>query len=151
MATDTYVELYYHFVWSTKNRNPLITLRIEELLFAYMRQKCDELRVFVYALNGTEDHVHIACSLPTSLSVSDFLEAIKGSSAHYINHLGDATYFLAWQPGYGALTFTKRDLPRISAYIENQKPHHAKGEMIAKLEHCSTTPSSPPSAGFLRQ
>ena len=39
-----------------------------------------------------------------------------------------------WQPGYGALTFAKRDLAHIIAYVENQKQHHRDGTLSAKME-----------------
>jgi putative transposase len=42
--------------------------------------------------------------LPAALSVSDFMEAIKGASSHYINHLPGQPDCLYWQPGYGLLT-----------------------------------------------
>ncbi len=131
---NSYTELYYHFIWATKGREPLITLEVQVHLYAYIRHKCQEMSVHVYALDGMPDHVHLACSLPTDLSIADFLEVIKGSSSHFINHLDDADYCLYWQPGYGALTFAKRDLLRIVSYIENQAIHHYNGKLSPRME-----------------
>jgi REP element-mobilizing transposase RayT len=110
---------------------------LESDLHAYIRHKCEEMRVLVHALNSMPDHVHLACTLPTKLALADFLEAIKGSSAHFINHLPHAEARLYWQTGYGALTFSKRDLPRIVAYIDNQKLHHRDNKLSPPMERCA--------------
>jgi putative transposase len=131
----TYTELYYHLVWATKGRAPLIAPPLEPELYGYVRGKCSELHAFVHALHGTEDHTHLVCTLPPSLAVADFLHKIKGASSHFANQvLGAGGSF--WQPGYGALTFARRDLPRIVAYVENQKANHRAGRLSAKMERC---------------
>jgi REP element-mobilizing transposase RayT len=136
MASN-YTQLYYHFVWATRERQPLITPPIESDLYTCIRRKCEALRVLVLALNGMPDHVHLACSLPTHLAITDFIETIKGSSAHFINHRPSSAGSLYWQSGYGALTFSKRDLPRITHYIDQQKTHHHTNRLSAAMEHCS--------------
>src|SRR4051812_9801983 len=104
-----FTQIYYHFIWSTRDRQAMIRPEIESDLFAYTHRKCEDLRVFVLALNGMPDHVHLVCSLPTSLAVAEFAEAIKGASAHFINHLPGKPHRLYWQSGCGVLTFSRRD------------------------------------------
>jgi len=130
----TYTELYYHFVWTTKGRQEWITAEMEPHLYRYIRFRSDRDRVLVHALNGMPDQVHLACTLPTELSIARFLESIKGASSHFINHLPDHDWQLYWQPGYGALTFSRRDLARIVAYIDGQKEHHREGKLSAYME-----------------
>jgi putative transposase len=134
---DRYTQLYYHFIWATKNRQPFLTPEVEAPLFRYLRQKCETLFVFVYALNGMTDHVHLACTLPTTLAVADFLEVLKGASAHFVNHCPDLDSNLIWQPGYGALTFARRDLACVVEYIDHQKAHHRQGRLSAEMERLS--------------
>ena len=107
---------------------------MEPHLFRQIRHKCQELDIGVHALNGMPDHVHLACTLPVDLSIADALERVKGSSSHFINHRPGSEWRLYWQTGYGALTFSKRDLPRVVAYIDHQKQHHAEGTLSAKME-----------------
>ena len=141
---DVYEELYYHFVWATKGRAPLIVPAIEARLHGYIRRQCLSLGVEVYALNGMTDHVHLACALPTRHSIADFMHKVKGSSWHFINHLpdvqGDVRLCLYWQPGYGALTYTKNELPRVASYVDNQKTHHRTGRMWEKMERITNPP-----------
>ncbi len=130
---DVYGEAYYHFIWATTRRAEMIVPRMESLLHAYIRQKCREERAFVYAVGGVEDHLHLVCSLPPSIAVSDFVKLIKGSSSHYASHhaQGDP---LRWQRGYAYLTFAGHDLAAIVSYVENQKARHAAGKLWPKLE-----------------
>lgn len=128
-----YTEVFFHFVWGTKKREPLITSTIEGDLHRFIRAYCREQNILVHALNGMQDHVHLVCTLPTSLSISDATERIKGASSHFANdQLRDDTF--RWQPGYGVLTFSKRDLTQIVAYVVNQKSHHAERRLSTKME-----------------
>jgi len=47
-----FYRLYYHLVWPTKNREPLIDPAIEKRLFAYLVNKGSELGVYTYGING---------------------------------------------------------------------------------------------------
>ena len=58
----TFWRCYYHLVWTTRNREPLIQPDIEKRLYAYIVCKAAELDVYVYAINGCSDHVHLIVS-----------------------------------------------------------------------------------------
>src|SRR5689334_14777392 len=96
----SFTDLYYHCIWSTKNREPTITEAVEEVIYGYIRGKCSSMNVLVHALNGPEDHVHLACSIPPTISIADFLHKVKGSSGHEANQFLGATGSF-WQPKYG--------------------------------------------------
>lgn len=69
---------YYHIVWTTKNREPMITPEVEPRLFAYIVGKAAELGVYVYAINGWVDHVHLVVAIPPKRSVADVVKMLKG-------------------------------------------------------------------------
>jgi REP element-mobilizing transposase RayT len=112
----------------------MVLPRTEELRYSYIRQKCREKKAFVYALNGMPDHVHLGCSMPAALAISDFAKAVKGSGSHFVSHYPRADA-VRWQRGYSYHTFAKRDLSAITAYVENQKQRHADGRLWPALEH----------------
>ena len=116
----------------------MVVPEIEAALYANIKAVCRNLGVTIHALNGLPDHVHLACTLPTTVAVAPLMNKVKGSSAHLINHLPEGRYFLAWQPGYGALTFARRDLKTIAAYIQNQRQHHQGGTLSQNMERSST-------------
>lgn len=81
---------YYHLIWATENRQPLITLSKEKELYGYIIGKADYLNCIIHAIGGTENHIHIVTSIPPKLSIADFAKRIKGSSAYHLNHLPSA-------------------------------------------------------------
>jgi putative transposase len=134
---DVYSETFYHFIWTTKARDGYIEESIEGELHQYIRTKCEQLRAIVLAVGGMPDHVHLACTFPNTLSISEFVSRIKGSSSHFVNHHPKSARPFAWRPGYGVLTFAKAELPRVVRYIERQKIHHGDRSIHAKLERTS--------------
>lgn len=63
-----YWKLYYHFVWSTKDRLLLIDSVLEPELYRALAVKAQNIGGFVHALGGMEDHVHLAVSDPPKLA-----------------------------------------------------------------------------------
>ena len=130
--------LYYHLVWATEKREPVITPEMEQELYAAICSKVKALGGYVFALNGHEDHVHLAGSIPPKVSVSDFVGQVKGSSSFHINHLPGDRPRLQWQREYGVMSFRRTDVERIVEYIERQKEHHGPGGTVSRtLETCS--------------
>ena len=136
---------FYHLVWATKNRGPLIQPEIESSLYAYLVGKAAELGVFVYAINGWTDHVHLIVGIPPQVSVSDLVKHLKGSSSHELNQSRPNHYF-AWQRGFGVLTVGERQRPAAELYVRQQKDHHAASTTQAWLERCSETDDGPEEA-----
>ncbi|HAD81993.1 MAG: hypothetical protein A2509_06135 [Candidatus Edwardsbacteria bacterium RIFOXYD12_FULL_50_11] len=129
-------ELFYHFVWHTKDDKPYIDEEIERYLFACIGQKCKQEGYHLLAINGTEDHVHILLSLRPAQLISDVAHALKGSSSYDVNKHFQGKKQLYWQNGYGVLSVSKHAVPRIKIYISGQKEHHKKGELLKEFEDC---------------
>jgi REP element-mobilizing transposase RayT len=140
--------LYYHLVWATKNREPLIQHGLEDRLYAYLVLKAAELGVYVYAVNGWEDHVHLIVAIPPSLALAGVVKRLKGASSHELNlPLGLESAF-AWQRGYGALSLGERQRPDAEAYVRNQKAHHSQQSANAWLERYAEFDEGPTQAGL---
>ncbi len=90
---------YYHIVWVTKNREALITPQIEPRLYGYIVNKAAELGVYVYALNGWTDHVHVVAAIPPKEAVAHVVKTLKGSSSHDLNQQYAPNALFAWQRG----------------------------------------------------
>jgi putative transposase len=119
-------DVLLHLVFSTKNRDPLIDVRIEEELFKYIGGICRELKCPSHKIGGTDDHVHIACSLSRTITISKLLEEVKSSSSKWIKTKGAQYAAFAWQNGYGAFSIGQSQLPNLCRYIADQREHHRK-------------------------
>mgnify|MGYP001822711518 CR=1 FL=1 len=139
---------YYHLVWATKDREPLIQPETEGRLYAYIVRKSAELGVYVYAINGWYDHVHLLVAIPPKHAVADVVKTLKGASSHYLNHEGRLDYEFAWQRGYGALTLGERQCPQAEAYVRGQKDHHEQQTANAWLERCAELNEGPVDGGI---
>jgi putative transposase len=127
--------LYYHIVWATKKREPLITNDIEDKLYGYLIGKADHLDCIIHAIGGIEDHIHFVVSIPPKLSIAEFVKTLKGSSAYHYNHsLDNVKQQFAWQEGYGIFSLGGKQLQEAIDYVHNQKIHHLHGTTIALLE-----------------
>jgi putative transposase len=124
---------YYHLVWATRDRHPLITPECELALYAQLRQKAKGLKVPVHAIGGVADHLHLVVSIPPQLAISEFVKLIKGSSSRYINQM-DLGITFAWQREYGVFSLGSQQLEQAVNYVENQKDHHHQNTLIRMLE-----------------
>lgn len=125
-------QLYYHVVGAIRGREPLMTPSLEPLIHRQLRQIAQHQRIFVHAVGGTDDHIHMAISIPPTLAIAAAMKQIKGASSHAINlEVGGA---FGWQADYGISSFSKRHLPQVVAYIENQRRHHANQTLWTEVE-----------------
>ena len=63
-----------HLVFSTKNRRPWIDTGIKVELAKYIAGICRELKCPSHKIGKHDDHVHIACSLSRTMSISKLIE-----------------------------------------------------------------------------
>ncbi len=124
-----FTRLFYHLIWTTKNRLPLISPRIEESLYSYLTYKAGELGCRVLAINGLEDHVHLVIEIPPKAAVATVVRRLKGASSHEFADL-------FWQRGYGALTVGEENLAVALEYVRRQKEHHSLQTAIVSLKRC---------------
>jgi len=134
---------YYHLIWATKDRHPLIFPDIEKRLYGYLVSQAAEMGVYVYAIGGIEDHVHVVAAIPPKQSVAKVIKQMKGSSSHFMNTVVSPDAFFSWQRGYGCLTLGEKWLPEAEEYVRKQKDHHADHSINTWLERCEEVNESP--------
>ncbi len=120
-----YWRLFYHAVWATKHRLPLIESIWEEDLYGYLWGKATALECIPDAIHGMADHIHVVISIPPKLSIATTIGQLKGASSHRVNEVFVSHHSFAWQAEYGIFSFSERSLPRVVEYVRNQKQHHA--------------------------
>jgi putative transposase len=136
MSRNYYSEINLHLVWHTKNSVPLLTPEIEPIAHRILKKRVLHIPgAFVHEIGGTETHVHIAVSIPPTLTISEFIGQLKGGSSHDVNQtVGRKQKTLEWQAGYGVVSVGTGDLPWVKDYIRNQREHHARGTVHDRLE-----------------
>lgn len=121
---STYTQNYYHAVFSTKDREHLISLEAEERLYPFIGGILVDLGGTPIAINGTANHVHILTRYPSDLSHSDMLRHVKSRSSKWVSDERVVPRWQGWQSGYGGFTIGRSMLDQVAAYVRNQKEHH---------------------------
>jgi putative transposase len=122
----TYTQIYYHIVFSTKNRRQVLTEDNREELFRYIWGILKNKKCHLYRINAVEDHIHIFTSIHPSCSLADLVRDIKVSSSKMIREKGLFAGFEGWQDNYGAFTNSEADKDQVIEYIKTQEQHHKK-------------------------
>ncbi|MBD2080842.1 IS200/IS605 family transposase [Leptolyngbya sp. FACHB-17] len=127
--------LFYHLVWATEQRQPLITPPKEQALYKYIDDKTTSTGCHLYAIGGTDNHIHLIVAIPPKLAISAYVKQIKGASSHYLNHyVASEEMVFEWQKEYGVFSISEKLLKTAIAYVQNQKQHHADHMVIQRFE-----------------
>jgi putative transposase len=140
--------LYYHLIWPTKHREHLLSAAVEARLYPYLVSRAAENGVYVYAINGWYDHIHMLVAIPPKHAVADIVKRLKGASSHYLSNDIRLVEHFAWQRGYGALSVGERQRSIAHAYVLNQKQHHAQQTTNAWLEQADELDEGPADTGL---
>jgi putative transposase len=131
--TMPYWKLFYHVIWSTANRLPLIEAAWEAELHGYIWGKAAAHECIPYAVGGMQDHIHLVIAIPPKVCVAALIGQLKGSSSHHINQRCPSAPLL-WQVEYGVLSFSESALPALVNYVHLQKLHHAENTLRPEWE-----------------
>ncbi|WP_146851366.1 IS200/IS605 family transposase [Brevifollis gellanilyticus] len=116
-----------HLVFSTKDRIPFVLKEMRPRLHAYMAEVARSHGCMAYRVGGVADHVHLALTLPRTMTQSDLVKELKTASNHWLEKQDRKSYAdFAWQRGYGMFSIGKSQLTDLVQYIEDQEAHHAK-------------------------
>jgi putative transposase len=130
----SYLAIALHLVWSTRERSPLISPAIESRLYDYLVAIARSKRCDVLAVGGTENHIHLLVTFPSTVMLGDLLRELKAGSSRWMHATLSPDDWFDWQNNYAAIAVSPSHRKRIIAYIHNQKQHHADGTTIELLE-----------------
>ena len=135
---QSYVNLIYHIVFSTKDRKPILTPNHRSDLYKYIGGIVRQRRGMGIAINGTADHVHLLARLRQDKALSDLIRDFKADSSGWMHNVFPDLEDFNWQRGYGAFTVSASQVESVTQYIANQEAHHRKQsfeeEFIAMLK-----------------
>ena len=122
--SHSYVNLLYHVVFSTKDREPLIVEALQPRLYEYIGGIVRRQGGVPLAVNGVEDHVHLFAKLRQDRALSDVIRDLKAHSSGWMHKVFPALKDFTWQHGYGAFTVSASQAEAVKGYVERQKVKH---------------------------
>ena len=120
---STYLSLYYHLVFGTKDRAPLIEPSWRSRLHEYLGGTVAGLKGFPQGVGGMADHVHVLVGLKATHCLADFMRELKKVSSAWVHDEIGMQRF-AWQEGYAAFTVSPSARSEVQSYIARQAVHH---------------------------
>ncbi len=124
--SESYVNLLYHIIFSTKGREPLIREACQPRLYEYIGGIVRKQGGVSLAINGTEDHVHLFAKLRQDKALSDMVRDLKAHSSGWMHKVFPDLKDFTWQNGYGAFTVSASQAETVRRYIEQQKVRHQR-------------------------
>ncbi len=122
----SFIKVYVHYVWSTKNRQPLLKNDIRNTIFNHIKENAKTKNIHIDFINGYNDHVHCLISLNDDLSIGKIAQLIKGESSFWINKNKLTKTKFEWQDEYMAIGINDEKIPIVRKYIAKQEEHHHK-------------------------
>ena len=120
----SYIKVWLHFVWSTKNRKPFLTDDIRQVVFQHIRENAKEKEIYVDFINGYKDHVHCLISLSPDQTLKQIMQLIKGESSFWINKNNLCREKFEWQDDYFVVSVSEIFVDDVRDYIKKQESHH---------------------------
>ena len=121
----TYAKIWFHVVFGTKDRQPIIASEWRERLHSYLGGTLRGLGGIPLEVGGVADHVHLLMSLKSAHRIDYVMRDLKADSTGWLHDEGISARF-AWQRGYGAFTVSESQVDRVRRYIATQEEHHRK-------------------------
>lgn len=123
--SQSLARILIHVVFSTKNRDPMLSDSIRPRVFGYLATVGRDMGCEVFRVGGMPDHVHLAVALSRTISVAEFVKKVKQTSSSWMKEQGSSPRF-EWQAGYGAFSIGESQVEPLIHYIDHQEAHHRK-------------------------
>jgi len=118
--------LYYHPVWTTRDRAPLIDAGLAGFLCRFLRAMAARESAQILELGIVSTHVHLLFRAEPVTELSKLIQLLKGASSHLGRKEGHSNSGkqLRWAQGYSLETVGERQLPVVREYIRSQPVRH---------------------------
>jgi REP element-mobilizing transposase RayT len=130
----SYVKIWLHCVWSTKNRANIIPHSFRPEVLKHFRENAEEKNIYLDYINAHENHVHALISLGKQQNLATIMQYLKGESSFWINNQKALPYHFSWQDDYFAVSIGQSQVERVREYIKNQEEHHKKMSWEEEVE-----------------
>lgn len=129
-----YTKIWIHLIWSTKNREKIITKEIKPLLITHIKENAKQKEIHVDTINCVQDHIHLILSLGRDQTIGQIVQLIKGESSHWCNKEKILLTKFEWQDEYIAVSVSHSMIDKVREYVHNQEEHHKRKSFMEEYE-----------------
>ena len=119
-------QLYYHVVWTTRDRRPIINRRIAVFLDRLLRSIARQERALILEIGIVTTHVHLLVRAHPMTAIPRLLQRLKGASAALAGKELELPPEgqLRWAPGYTIQSVSRTSLVNVRNYVRRQPERH---------------------------
>src|SRR5262245_43033558 len=117
-------KIIVHLVFSTKNRERVLTNSFRPELHDYMGGTLRGLKCPAIEINTEPDHAHVLFLLHRTEALSDVVGQMKTATTDWIQKQIPGLDEFHWQNGFGAFSVSQSNVEEVREYIRNQREHH---------------------------
>ena len=121
---STYTQILYQLVFSTNNHEHTLFKERRTELYKYIWGILKNKDCHLYRIGGVSDHIHIVVALHPNVALASLIKDIKVASSLEIKRAKLFPLFDGWQKGYGAFTYSFKEMNALVEYVKNQEEHH---------------------------
>lgn len=130
----SFISIWLHCVWSTKNRVPYLTDRIRGDVISHIYHNAKLKGIYIDCMNGHHEHVHALITMSGTQNISDIMRKIKGESSFWINKIRLTRLKFEWQDDFYCVSIGNSQVENLKKYISNQELHHKNVSWEEELE-----------------
>jgi putative transposase len=121
-----YLKIWVHLVWTTKDRDPILSKEIRQMLFEHIRENARIKEIYLDYINGYKEHVHCLISIGAGQNIDKIMMLLKGESSSWMNKQKIIRNKFEWQKEYFAVSVSESGVNRLRDYLKNQEEHHRR-------------------------
>ena len=134
MSVHSYSRCWLHLIWATLNREPMLNKPAAAATSKFLCDYSLEKGIYMKINFVNPEHVHTLIDLPTTKSIEEVVNLLKGGSSHWINEQKILRGKFGWGRGYGGFSVSHSDVSQVASYIANQEEHHKRRSFGEEFE-----------------
>lgn len=120
----SYVKIWLHCAWSTKNESCLIPFAFRPSLIRHFKENAASNTIVLDHINAHVDHVHALINLGKQQNLATVMQFVRGESSFWINNQKLLPYHFSWHDDYFAMSISHSQVERVREFIKNQDKYH---------------------------
>lgn len=124
MQETNHTYVYIHAIWTTAERQKLLSRIVRKVLFPYAKQHASARGIQLIAVNGYDDHMHCLLKLMPVQSVHELVKQLKADTAEWLNDNRLLNEPFSWDDGYTAYSVSPSTVDKSADYINRQEEYH---------------------------
>jgi REP element-mobilizing transposase RayT len=128
------VFLYVHIIWSTRNRESVLTRPVRVVLFSHIKKLAEEKGIHLLEVNGAEDHVHLLLQLHPAQNLSQVMRLLRSESSEWTNTTQLIKAGFDWSDEIIAYSVSPGSLAQVTSFIERQEEYHLTKTFQTEIE-----------------